>query len=143
MFSPQNIHFKKILRLSFIFLVFEIVLLVLLIVITALTFHFKKLNEIIAKDIDITGINSFTFTKNSEEIQYTPGIPNLGNTSLVSIDCYAGWCKKKNNNKNYYIYNNNNLFMPHFNYFSSKINNITINNNSLKLKKKIRYLYER
>ena len=97
MFTPQNDHYKNIQRVSFLLLIFVIVLSILLIVMAVLASNFKKLEEIAPEDIYITGIKSFTFTEESEQIEYKNNIPNLGNTSTIDFDCYKGYCQKNIN----------------------------------------------
>ena len=139
MFSPQNnIYYKNTIRVAFIYIIFHIVVFLLLIVTNILSFQFKILTEIIPEDIYITGIISFDFAKDSYNIRYIPGISNLGNTSLVRVDCYRGLCQKRRG----YDYNNQNSYISYYNYFSSKIEEFTTKNNNNKIKRKIISFYE-
>ena len=137
MFTPQNDHYKNIQRVSFLLLIFAIVLSILLIVMGVLAYNFKKLEEIAPEDIYITGIKSFTFTEESEQIEYKNNIPNLGNTNTIDFDCYKGYCRKEYKYNNYYSYINNNSFTTSYNFLFTKINENTKKDNNKNIKRKI------
>ena len=117
MFTPQNVHYKNTKRMSILIIIFDAVLFFLLLTLEILSSEFKKLDEVIPEDIYITGIKSFTFTYNSEQIQYIKNIPNLGNTSLIDFDCYKGYCRKQHKYSYYYSHINNNSLLIIIFYF--------------------------
>ena len=84
--------YNKVYVFYYIILSLNLILFVLVTINYCLSFYTFNYMEENDPDIGITGLKSFNFSSSLDAYEYSPGMPNLGNTGKIYLDCFLGEC---------------------------------------------------